>query len=274
MNEPSDIIKSDDHDDAAEREDAAAAPVDDTAFEALGEEEYLNDPRGRKRCTALNRAGRRCARFAVMGHDKCRRHGFRLHERRLLAQAKYAQHLGDIGSTTQTLFLKFLDDPDLCDLREELALQRVLLAKFLDLCGRDPNALSRPAASVAITTFNDAIGRLADRVHSMEKRGEGWFSLAQVEYVCDSIVDILARHVKDPNVLSTVATELEACALSEAEREVALAYRSSRAIGRSLSAARDAGGGAGQSRGSPASLPDGAGDGGSPQGDNGQAEQG
>ena len=190
----------------------------------IGDADYPVSRRGRTRCTAQNRWGRRCARYAILGHHLCKHHGGRKHELRLRAQSRYAEYFKS-DSTLQDRFLALLDDPDITDLRPELAIQRAILAQYLELAAiGDGRGLLNDAVASAITDLNKSVGELAEKVSRIEKRGEGYISVLQLGAFVELVVGIITDVIADGVALDAIQRRLEVAALP-AHSQAAVARR-------------------------------------------------
>jgi hypothetical protein len=176
----------------------------------VGDGEYPISKKGRTRCTATNRFGRRCGRYATKDYHLCRTHGGKRHEYRLKAESRYAEFFKS-NSTLRDRFLRLLDDPDITDLRPELAIQRSILVEYLEVASSAKNFTTDIAA--AVTELNKSVGDLAERVARIEKKGDGWISVLQLNAFVELVVAIITDVISDPIAIDAIQQRLEIAAL-------------------------------------------------------------
>lgn len=191
--------------------------------QGIGNEDYPVSTNGRVRCHGTNRYSKRCAKYAMLGAKYCKKHGGARHDNLARAEGRYAD-LFKSNATLRELFLKMWSDPDICDLRSELALQRALLSQYLVLASKHSLGLAGPEVAPVITELNRSIAQLADAVHKVEKRGDGFVSIHQLDDFMDLVMSILVEHVDDERVLNSLAVALEGTLVPSSSVEDQVAY--------------------------------------------------
>lgn len=194
----------------------------------LGLGEYPATAAGNVRCRATLRDGWRCAAWGIDGHPYCRFHGAVYERATQLAERRYAEFLG----TDETLldrFRAFLLDPDISDVRPELALQRTLLADALDgIEAGDFGALS-PNSVAAITQLNAVVAKLAAQCDEQQSRAPTSVTPTQLLWIVEQIVTAVSDAVRShlpgdeladvrADICGDVADALEAIAVPDRRR--------------------------------------------------------
>lgn len=147
---------------------------------------------GSKRCCKIESDGTgRCKSMAVLPTDFCKHHGGLM----IRAQGFVTRNYGALlqGQGIREAFAQFAADPDICDVRAELALQRTLLASVLTQLGEGPVELGKITLDqiAAITHLNDSVARLADVATKIESKSPTSISMAQVSWVISQLTDVL-----------------------------------------------------------------------------------
>lgn len=186
------------------------------ALDRQGRPKHLSQRRKTKRCLELvgGRDGRpryRCSWNTTYPTDYCWRHGGNAERARLLSDRRYATLLGSDVSM-QSMFLAFLDDPDITDLRAELALQRTLLGAVLGQMNDAGLTLDKVSAEsiITLTGLNQAVARLAESVDKINSKAGSTITLQQMEWFVEQIVNGVYDVVQDliqPEVRADAGTE-------------------------------------------------------------------
>lgn len=208
----------------------------------VGDADYPISKAGCGRCIGKLRTGRRCGKYARRGEKTCERHGRRavFHAK---SSARYAEFFAKHPELEEA-FHRYLEDPDLCDLSPELALQRMIMHTTLQLAERDPAGFHSETSISAIHQLNKSIVTLAEAVERIEAKRVNIITLPQLEWLLDLIVGTLADHEERPEVINNVAHALEEIALPTHLRSLAIAQR---APGRSSGDVPSLGEGSGES---------------------------
>lgn len=165
------------------------------------------------RCEHRLDSGRRCARTTILPNGLCPWHNG-LQQRFVASEARYEKYLGR-DETLRARFYHFFDDPDICDLRPELALMRTMLSQVLELAGNagDAHAFLDERITGGITEMSKNVGDLAERVSRMEKKGSGWLSRRQADAFVEYVVGVISDHIDDHVTLVSIQRQLEAASL-------------------------------------------------------------
>ncbi len=155
--------------------------------------------RGAKRCARLVEGGERCQAVAVIPTSFCVAHGGLANRASMMATRDYGSLLK--GEALRTAFSMFMADPDILDVRAELALQRTLLVDALSRLPEGPDELGTLDMGfvAAVTHLNDAVARLADVAVKLESRAPTSISMSQVSWVisqvCDAVLDAVEAEI-------------------------------------------------------------------------------
>jgi hypothetical protein len=229
-------------------------------YPQVGDEDYPLSINGRLRCEANNRSGGRCKKYAMHGRPYCERH--RKHMAvQLRARSRYHKYFIS-DETLSERFLDFFDDPDICDLRPELAIQRSVLAQFLELVsqGGDGKGLLDERIASGITELNKSVADLATKVAAIEAKGENSVSVGQLEFFVHAVADVVAEEVSDPATLDRVQRKLELLALPISERAAAIALLEGRGYNLDVHEDSEGSGSSGQNGHGAPGLQDGSGE--------------
>jgi hypothetical protein len=165
-------------------------------------------------CSAKSkRTHKRCKARAMSGSDKCYHHGGAtpaVHKGYgsggLLSKYDY----GALGDKIQEL----VTDPDLIDLREELALLKGLLSTVLEKCAGTKNPeMVLMENSDGIVKVTDAIRKTTMTLIDVEKELHMTISLSQMEMYIKQIVTIVRQEIDDDRVRERIAGRLSGLAV-------------------------------------------------------------
>lgn len=129
-----------------------------------------------------------CGKPPLSGATRCKDHGGRREIAMKLRERDYASLLGSDARLRET-FEKFYTDPDICDVRAELALQRTMLAAALAKIGARGKGLEDISvdAMSAISSLNQDVAKLALVVDSIQSRSPNALNPRQVDWVMEQI---------------------------------------------------------------------------------------
>ena len=143
------------------------------------------------------------------------------YRQRLIPQGRYEFLLGE-KTVLQKTFARFYNDPDLCDIRAELALQRVVLASAMARLKdeyKDDLAKIPLEFSAVITELNSSVAKLVLAVDAVQNRPAVAVTPNQIGAVVESLVLCVADACSellpdDPSlrsrIMESVADRMEA----------------------------------------------------------------
>lgn len=144
-----------------------------------------------RRCTHESPyTGHRCAAYCVKGARVCAYHGGGTEKWVARIEGRYSDIFGDGASKLRDQYLRFLNDPDICDVRDEVALSRTLLASVLtkvaskggDLTSLSPEAIG--TINVLVKSVTEAV-EVCDR---MQMRGMFAVNMFQLDWIVDQVI--------------------------------------------------------------------------------------
>lgn len=183
---------------------------------------------GLRRCATIleGRVGR-CEKAVVIPTDFCREHGGYAARAKILSRRDYASMMKG-SETLRALFHQFYADEDISDVRAELALQRTMLASFLDQLGIGAGsegvttARITPDVIAAVTVLNKTVASLAEQVAVSELRNPTSVSMAQVSWivkqVCDAVESALIHEIQGDVEVPEEAREFESDGVIDGKR--------------------------------------------------------
>lgn len=181
----------------------------------IGDSDFIGDY---VRCEHLLPNGRRCARLTQASNSLCKFHSL-TRNRFLEVESRYSDSLSG-NEILQRKFKAFYDDPDICDLRPELALMRSIVASYLELAAQTTDGLLDKEVLGPLTTLLKGVSDLATQVSRMEKKGNGWISRRQTEAFVDYVIGVVSDNIQDYEILSSIQRQLEAASLPAIEQEI------------------------------------------------------
>lgn len=143
-----------------------------------------------RRCTGTLPAGARCPRKAMGETDYCYRHGVNAGKFRLVDDGRYTRLLGGDQVLLQQ-YIAFLDDPDITDVRAELALQRVLLGSALAQIADSGATLAELSGESlqTITALNLSVAKLAEVADKILSKPSVTVTIQQMEWFVEQLLD-------------------------------------------------------------------------------------
>lgn len=180
--------------------DVSGEPVnvwDESANRWLGQGEFKVGPgMAGKRCSEMTIRGYRCPLWAMQGTTVCHHHAGRARRLEAHSARDYAALIGG-DEKLRRVYETFYLDPDICDCRAELALQRTMLASILakiEASGRVDGALDKiPVEAIAaVTEMTQAVTKLALAVDAIMSKNPNSLTLPQVEWLVEQLVTGLA----------------------------------------------------------------------------------
>lgn len=154
----------------------------------------------RRRCTHESPyTGHRCAAYCVKGARVCAYHGGGTEKWVARIEGRYSDIFGDGASKLRDQYLRFLNDPDICDVRDEVALSRTLLASVLtkvaskggDLTSLSPEAIG--TINVLVKSVTEAV-EVCDR---MQMRGMFAVNMFQLDWIVDQVITAVTATLWD-----------------------------------------------------------------------------
>lgn len=138
---------------------------------------------------------RGCSNAPLVGASRCKRHGGMREINMRLRERDYGSLLG-VSGELRDAFEKYYADPDICDCRAELALQRAMLASALakvrkkdptgDLTGISVEAMA------AITELNQAVAKLALTVDALATKNPSTLNAPQVDWLLEAVISAVS----------------------------------------------------------------------------------
>ena len=153
-----------------------------------------------RRCTHESPyTGHRCAAYCVKGARVCAYHGGGTEKWIARIEGRYSDIFGDGASKLRDQYHRFLNDPDICDVRDEVALSRTLLASVLtkvaskggDLTSLSPEAIG--TINVLVKSVTEAV-EVCDR---MQMRGMFAVNMFQLDWIVDQIITAVTATLWD-----------------------------------------------------------------------------
>lgn len=166
--------------------------------------ERCEDERDPCRCQGIiqtgNRAGQ-CFYKAVPGSKFCPMHGGQptLNAQSAFNRAKY--RLEQYNARMR----EFAGDDEIKSLREEIGILRMTLETLITSI-KNPTQL--PLFIDKITSLVTAIRMTVESTHKLEEKTNQLLDRKIVVVIADSIVQIVAQHVKDPDVLNEIGSRI------------------------------------------------------------------
>lgn len=150
-------------------------------------------------CTAKSkRTGERCQAPAMTGKDKCYHHGGATPVKHGLF-SKYSRHrLADVIQQLAT-------DPDLLDLRQQIALKQALILDKLDQL---QNRLSPEDAEI-LAGLSEKVSKDIERLNKIEHGEKYVLQVEEVQAVINQITVIIRQEVKDQATVERLAKRLQ-----------------------------------------------------------------
>lgn len=154
-----------------------------------------------KRCKFMKANGKRCARWASRGKDRCPMHGGITTG---IIRVSYSFQTEKM----RAVYERFRDDPDRVDLSGELALLRTLMQGILDRFQGNPDQFPLELISTVKDLVSD-IGATAERLNRIEKGLQINVNVMQIRMVTEQLAVIIANRVSDPAIVEQVMQDFE-----------------------------------------------------------------
>lgn len=171
-------------------------------------------PHGRQ-CTATAKAtGQRCKRLAVDGYNVCQVHGAGSPHKgrpggRPIVHGRYSKHL------PERLAGKFQDamrDPNLLDLRSEVALLDIRIGELVEALGGD---VPDHESWSAIVGLLESRRKLVDSEHKRMVAMQQTITAEKALVLLAAVVDVIRRHVTDRETLASISHDIRALTVIE-----------------------------------------------------------
>lgn len=156
-----------------------------------------------EKCGAKNRSGGQCARPAGWGTNhagvgKCKLHGGASRVKHGL-YSKYTKH--KLSEVVQSL----IDNPELTNLREQIAFKQALVLNRLDqlkenLTAEDTKFLSE---------LSERVSRDIERQHKIEHGEKYVLQVEEVQAVVQQITTIVIQEVRDQEIVERIGNRLQ-----------------------------------------------------------------
>jgi hypothetical protein len=164
-----------------------------------------------RRCTGTVKngeyAGERCIQWAEQGRKFCRFHGGR--SGRPIKHGLYSKFLtADIAEKIE----KYLEDPQIKDLRNEIATIRALMETHLESIKSSAEFRKR---TTKILQVADGIGKLVEKLVKIEDGLKLRIGVEELQPVVAQIVNIINKRVEDGDVKNRIAKDIRNIKLFE-----------------------------------------------------------
>jgi hypothetical protein len=161
--------------------------------------EHEDDPR---RCQALIRGGKgQCQCIKIEGSEYCIMHGGQCvakavekENKRMYQLAKWNARIGE-----------FAEHPNIKSLRDELGILRMVLEEKLRMCG---DAHTLILSSGPISELVMKIEKIVKSCHRLDSSLHELLDKTAILHLGGEIVEIIGRHVKDDQIVDSIATEI------------------------------------------------------------------
>ena len=157
------------------------------------------DPEDPNRCQAVQRNGQ-CPFLAVEGTKYCPRHGGILQQERDNKEKATNYKL----NRYKARFIEFLTSAGIKDLREEIAILRILVEEVF-------NKYSDGMLIAAVPILSDLIPKIEKLVISCHKLEQSLGSLLDEKSILNlatAILEIIDTHIKDPEIQRLISIDL------------------------------------------------------------------
>ena len=191
---------------AKKRSTAAYAGIPDSAPSAQG-------LRGRpyvRRCAAMNRRYERCGCPAMRGKPVCRKHGGK--GGRKPTHGLYSYDPRKVGEEIAEKMKRHLNNPNITDLKEELALVRAYFENYLAIAtpasSYDPPPLTSEFCNIFLS-FASRIARLAKTQSEIEWGPQHLITATQATTFYQAVLEGVRRHTSDPREAKAIHEYIE-----------------------------------------------------------------
>ena len=124
-----------------------------------------------------------------------------------MAKGRYSLHLK--CESLRKSYERFLDDPNVKDLTDEIALNRAVLESVLASVANVPTEKLTANALSCISQLSAKVAEMVDRFASIEVRIAQKFTPTDLLLVIGQVFDIIKANVADPVALERIGVELE-----------------------------------------------------------------
>jgi hypothetical protein len=150
--------------------------------------------------------------FALPGFSVCKNHGANW------PSVKEGRYSGSIKSKElKESYLKFLNDPNICDFGDELSLMRCCLQAVVQKCKGSFEKASGETLGL-VMQLTDQVARATAQLNAMEKRMRDYVHISRLRAFLAMVLDELAKHT-DQETLDKVAAGFDGIRLPITEQE-------------------------------------------------------
>ena len=181
------------------------------------ESEFPSQEDGRVRCNARlrNEGSIRCRSWALLGSDKCKKHGGQRRTMIIPYAGRYGEVLGK--GTLAAAYQKHRQSEDYKSLRDELAMMRAFTEAFMmQLDGLDITQLT-PIMCSAVMLMVQEVRALVETMARVDQKISVTLSITDVYGLVQQIFEIVRQYVHEPTVLRKIGEGLQMMELSASE---------------------------------------------------------
>jgi len=156
--------------------------------------------------------GQRCKAVAMRGSEVCRMHGGAKGSGRPPKSGLYAFDTGKVSETISEAFQRYLQDPDITLLNEEIALVRAYLENYVATFTPSSSQHPPPLTSEFYDTllgFASRLSRLAKTQAEIEWGPQHLITATQAMVFFNAVMDAVFRHVRDVDTREAIVADLQ-----------------------------------------------------------------
>jgi len=178
-------------------------------WRALKESEYAGPERQgqakqwKTQCEATNTMGDRCKQPAGFGTDHigvgmCKYHGG-------ATPLKHGRYSKYTKGTLTTKFDEFMNDPQLCDLHDEIAGMRAMIASYIE----KKETVDDKDVAIMVALI-DGVRKLIETKNKVEVGEKLTIDVRGVNFIVQQIIEIINRNVQDARIREKIANDIKA----------------------------------------------------------------
>ena len=164
-----------------------------------------------KQCGAKTRSGEPCKNAAMLGASRCRFHGGKTPRGHALPQTRHGRYSKDLPTYLASRFHESQSDPDLLNLRAEIALIDTRLGELVASLNKEPDSAEEEPRSPwpAITELTEQRRKLVETERKRLVDMQQMITAEQAAVLIAALTDAVRRHVHDPDILAAISREFD-----------------------------------------------------------------